>query len=190
MSPQTTTTFYATADNTLIYSTTNSAAANTVYAGGDISVGCNWAAGVYSNDWVCGWTTLKFSLGALTGKTIISATLKLYPYILPANLNTTYKVNAFAAYWSPNTITANNAPNIYTSFIAYANPPTTTVVPVTWNITSIVQQWASGGWVNNGLQISDNNLVFPGYTAYRATSFESTNTTSGSMRPQLQVTYQ
>ncbi len=174
----------------MIYSTTNSSAANSVYAGGDISIGCNWAKGLYVNDWVCGFSAIKFNTSILSGKTIISAKLRLYPYILAANYSTTYGVNAFASYWSPSSITFNNAPNYFTSFQANVNPPTSTTFPLQWTITNIVKQWASGAWANNGLSLRDNKLTFPGYTAYRATSFDSTNTTSGFRRPSLVVTYQ
>jgi hypothetical protein len=190
VSTQQTVTLYATADNTLIYSTTNPAAANTAYSAGDISVGCNWLDGLYFDDWVCGATALKFNTTTLSGKTILSAYLRLDPYILPADTFTQYKAYAYAASWSPSTLTFNNEPNIYTSYTVLANPPTNTVLPVEWNVTNIVKQWASGAWVNNGIAIHDNDYTFPGYTAYRATSFESTNTTSGSDRPRLVVTYQ
>ncbi len=190
ISNQQTVTLYATTDNTLIYSTTNAAAANTAYPSGDISVGCNWAAGYYTNDWVCGITAVRFDTSSLSGKTIISAKLRLYPYILPADYGTTYGVNAFVASWSGSTITFNNAPNYYTSYQTNVNPPTSTSLPLEWSITNIVKQWASGAWANNGLIVRDNNLTFPGYTAYRATSFDSINTATGIYRPALVVTYQ
>lgn len=190
MSTQQTVTLYATADNTLIFSTTNAAAENTAYPTGDISVGCNWVDGFYFDDWVCAATALKFNTSTLTGKTIISAYLRLDPYILPADTYTTYRASAFAAAWSPSSITFGNSPNYYISYSAIVNPPTNTVFPVEWNVTNMVKQWASSAWVNNGIALTDDNLVFPGYTAFRATSFESTNTTSGTDRPRLVVTYQ
>lgn len=182
-------TLYATIDNTLLYSTTDPSAAYTVYPTGSISAGCSWLAGYYSNDWVCAASAIKFDTSALNGKTIISAKLRLHPYILPADYGTTYGVNAFAASWSGSAITFSNSPNMYTSFQVNVNPPTSTL-PLEWTITNIVKQWASGAWVNNGLFVHDNDLNFPGYTAFRATSFDSSNTATGTYRPALVVTYQ
>lgn len=185
----TTVTVIPSADNSLIYNTTNSNAKNTVYSTQDLSVGCNWAAGLYSSDFVCASTALMFNVQSqIAGKTIVSATLRLYPYILAADYNTTYSVNAFAAAWNTSTITFANQPNYYTSSATSVAPPTTTAVPLELDVKAIVQAWASGTWVNNGFLLRDTSTTIPGYTAYRATSFQSVDTSS-TKRPQLVIEY-
>jgi chitodextrinase len=178
------------ADNSLIYSTTNPGAQTTVYGTQDLSIGCNWAAGLYASDFVCANTALMFNVqSTIAGKTIISATLRLYPYILAADYNTTYSVNAYAGAWSTSTITFANQPNYYTSNQTSVAPPTTTAVPLEFNVKAIVQAWASGTWANNGFLLRDTNAIVPGYTAYRATSFQSVDTSS-TKRPVLVIEYQ
>jgi hypothetical protein len=189
VSTQQTVTLYALVDNTLIYSTTNSAAENTVYSTGDISSGCNWVDGPFFDDWVCGATAIRFDTSTLAGKTIISAYLRLWPYILAADFNTTYGINAFVSAWNTNSITFANAPNYYLANQVNVSVPLSTA-QTNWNVTGIVSNWASGAWVNNGMIIQDNNYIFPNYTAYRATSFDSLNTATGIYRPSLVVTYQ
>lgn len=180
------------ADNSLVYSTMNSSAKSTVYRTQDLSVGCNWAAGLYASDFVCGETALKFDIQSrIAGKTIVSATLRLYPYILPAEYNTTYAVNAYAGSWSATSITFANQPNYYTSSQDTVDPPATTTVPLEFDVKAIVQAWANGTWVNNGFLLRDTDTTVPGYTAYRATSFYSVDTASTSTkRPVLVIEYQ
>ena len=178
------------ADNTLLYSTTNASAQTTVYRTQDLSVGCNWAAGAFFSDFICASTSLMFNVQPqIAGKKIVSATLRLYPYILAAEYNTHYSVNAFAGAWSTSSITYANQPNYYTSNGSTFSPPTTTAVPVEVDVKAIVQAWASGTWVNNGFLLRDTTTTVPGYTAYRATSFQSVDTSS-TKRPQLVIEYQ
>lgn len=179
-------------DNTLIYSTADSSQQNKVYAGGDISVGCNWAAGTFQNDWVCAAMALRFDVQSrIAGKTVLSAKLRLRPYILAADTGTTYAVNAFAGAWSGSTITFANTPNYYTSGSSSARPPSSTVLPLEFDVKAIVQNWANGTWVNNGFLVRDTSTLFPGYTAYRATSFYSLeNYLSTDTRPQLSIEVQ
>jgi chitodextrinase len=179
------------ADNTIIYSTTDANAAYTPYPKGDISVGCNWVYGEYQNDWVCAETLLKFDVQAqVGGKTILSAKLRLYPYILPANLETTYAASAMAGSWSPATLTFANRPQHYIGGTVYADPPVTTAVPVEFDVTEIAQFWADGG-ANNGFAVYDTDYDFPWETALRATSFESSDAySSTARRPQLYIEYQ
>jgi chitodextrinase len=179
------------ADNTIFYSTADANAANTSYPNGDISVGCNWNYGAYQNDWVCAETLLKFNVQTqIAGKTIVSAKLRLYPYILPANLETTYAASAMAGSWSPTTLTFANRPQHYLGGTAFADPPVTIAVPVEFDVTTIAQFWADGG-ANNGIAVYDTDYTFPWETALRATSFYSSNVSSSSAKvPQLYIEYQ
>ncbi len=187
-------------DNTLIYSTTDAARANTVSSTGDISVGCNWMrTTVYDvdgnpvnfDDWICAAIALKFDIQTqIAGRTIVNAKLRLYPYILPADWDTTYAASAFAGAWNTSIITWNNQPSHFQLGQSTVNPPTSTAVPLELDVKTIVQNWANGTWVNNGILIRDTTMIIPGYTALRSTSFYSMNFYSTTAkRPELYLEY-
>ena len=177
------------ADNAMFYNTRNPSAQNTVYRTQELSVGCNWAAGLYTSDFVCASSALKFDIQSqIAGRTIVSATLRLNPYILPAEYSTTYAVNAFVAAWSPTSLTFANQPNYYTAGGVTVDPPTTAVIPLEFDVRAIVQAWANGTWVNKGFLVRDTHVTIPGYTAYRATAFYSMDN-STTKRPVLVIEY-
>jgi hypothetical protein len=183
-------TVYASADNDLIYSTTNAGAANTVWPSGVISVGCEYAVG-WITDWVCSDIALQFNglQAQIAGRPIASAVLRLYPSDLAADFNTTYRVDAFTASWSPSSITWNNGPNYYLSYEASHAPPTT-YDPLDFAITGIVQQWANGSWGNYGLLVRSDFLI-PSLSLIQYTDFESSDYySSPERRPQITVTFQ
>src|SRR6185436_6180393 len=102
----------------------------------------------------------------IAGRTVISATLRLYPASIAADFNTQYAANAFTTAWATGTITFNNQPTYYTS------PQTNMAVPTAGiaqdlNVTTMVQQWAAGTRTNNGILLRDVTYVLPGSTAYR-----------------------
>ena len=112
--------------------------------------------------------------------------MKLYPYAVPADLNTQYAVNAIAGSWNTNTLTWNNQPNYYLAGVATVNPPVTTVLPLQFDVTSIVRNWGNGTWANWGFILRNTNLTFPNATAFRATGIESLEYWFGwARRPQI-----
>ncbi|MCZ7619937.1 MAG: DNRLRE domain-containing protein [Myxococcota bacterium] len=179
----------ASADNSLIYSTTDSGAADRVYANGDLAVGCNWIDGVFRNDWVCYSTALKFDLpAAAAGRTIYGATLRLYAHTSAGSFDTQYRIAAFYQNWGPSTITFANQPQYWTASQTFIYPPT--LNPVEINVTGIVSNWANGTWNNYGFLLEDTDYIFPGLTLYRATFFHSTNSYGFAVqRPTLIVSY-
>lgn len=186
-------TVYATVDNTLIVSTTDPSWANSVDRTGLIGVGYNFAVGQFRTDFVYGSAAIQFGTlqSQIAGSQIASATLRLYPSILPADRNSTYAVNAFAAPWNSLTITANNQPNTLASFQSTQSPPFTTVLPVEFDVTQIVRNWANGTWANYGLLVHDLTNTLPSYSALRATEFESADSFSNtSRRPQIFIRFQ
>ena len=191
---QSTQTVYATFDNLLLTSNVNTTWQNNNYPGGDIAVGCNWEYSFVTGlqTYVCGATELYFNIDSLIdGKNIISATLKLYPYILPADFNDTYQIRAIAQDWDPSSVTYANQPNVFTSPVIIVNPPTTTAIPMEFDVTNIVQSWANGTRTNYGFQLSNTNVVFPLANVLRSTSIESLEVNNGSTRrPQLELTIQ
>jgi len=183
---------FASADNVLIYSTMDSSKATTVYRTGELGVGIDWVYGDPFNSWVVSSTALKFDVqSSIAGRQIARATLTLWPTVLPADWDTKYQAAAFAGSWNSTSITFQNQPNYFLSGIATANLPTTTVLPVEWDVTAIVRNWANNTWANNGFLLRDQNDVFPGYTAFRATDFYSSDWYDDSNhRPKLVIEFQ
>ena len=188
-------TVYASATNGLSFSTKDATVANTVLRNG-LQVGCSFSIGVDGlNARTCHSSALHFDAvqPQITGRTIARAVLKLYPSLVPTNWQTTYTVNAFASSWSESTITYKNQPGYYSGVGGTAAPPTTTALPVEFDVTAIVQNWASGRWLNNGLMLWDRSEVGPdpSDSIIQITWFETlANYTRLDRRPQLYVVFQ
>jgi hypothetical protein len=186
----TATTVYATYDNVLIKTSMDSSWENTTYSNSDLAVGCNYEYWPYSTSYMCFASAIYFDLPQIAGKTIDRAVLRLYPRVLPADWNTFYVLYAYRATWNPSTITFNNSPFYSTTGSVQINPPVTGVIPMEFDVTIIVQKWASGEWLNYGFKLQDGNVAWPGYTAYRATYIESIEFNSSTDRsPQLYLEY-
>ncbi|MBD3240787.1 MAG: DNRLRE domain-containing protein [Chitinivibrionales bacterium] len=185
------TTLRSTDDNLIMYSSSDGSVANTVYQNAYLGVGQNFDVWTYSISWLDARSLIRFSLpSAVMGSEIIEAELRLYVNALPADRNTTYRCGAVAQQWNTTTVTYNNSPAdaIYTDHRADFNPPYSAAVPVTIDITGIVQSWADGTFHNYGLLLWDTNSVYPSSTTYRATQFyEESN---GSSAPALYIRYQ
>jgi len=172
-------TFTPTVDNALFYSSIDPTPSDTVYKTGVLYAGCDWSfywnplLGFYVQDWICVWSALKFNVGSqIGGKTITQATLQLTPFIVADDNNTTFYVAAFSAPWDTNTITFNLRPNVHNAGQISVNAPSTTL-PVVWDVTEIVRNWATGTWANNGFMIGDYNPVGWLINDRRITSFYS-----------------
>lgn len=186
---------FATAANSVASASNNNATANTVFRDGQVFVGC-----VFTNYFE--WTDIFNQLGVfrfdnlqpmISGRSIASAVLRLYPSSYPIQNDTYYWVAALAGVWNPNTLTYNNTPNWYTGGQSSVRPPVSTVVPVEFNITTIVRNWANGTFTNNGLIIYDQAALnpWPSYNIDRTTQFESEdNYSHPDRRPQIIVTFQ
>jgi len=187
----TATTVYATYDNVLIKSSIDSSWENTTYSNSDLVVGCNYEYWPYSTSYLCYASAIYFNLPQIAGKTLDKAVLRLYPRGLPADWNTFYVLYAYRETWNPSTITFNNSPLVYyTTGNVQIAPPVTGVIPMEFDVTVIVQKWASGEWMNYGFKLQDGNVAWPGYTAYRATNIESLEFNSSTYRrPQLYLEY-
>jgi hypothetical protein len=97
-------------------------------------------------------------------------------------------INPLAGSWSTSTITFSNTPQYYTSPYVTKAPPTSAAIAWEVDVTSIVQAWANGSRTNYGILMRDNNIAWPGYTAYRETIFFSNETaTVAGKKPQLYI---
>jgi hypothetical protein len=183
--------FLPTRDNVVRSSNLYPAWGNTVYSTTELMVGNDFYYQWYGYDYHAAASLLYFNVSStINGKMILRATLKLYPRVLPGDWNTFYRVNALIATWSGSTVTMNNCPNVYNSPYAQLPPPVTTALPMEWDVTALVQRWASGTWANNGFAVMDTKPA-PDYTpALRMGSFDSTNVYSNvNRRPVLEIEY-
>lgn len=190
-SAQQTATFTPQYDNLVIINSLDSGAANTVYQTGELAVGCNWSY-ISSQEFVCGQSLVKFDTSSLSGRTILSATLRLtvdYAGVgfYPRNWN----VRALATNWNTNTVTWNAV-----SGFQYYTASTTLVVPPTYSgqvmdidVTNTVQSWASGTFNDYGFLFDISSYAFPYDTSLDAFAFFSAEDAAGD-RPELIVTYQ
>jgi fibronectin type III domain protein len=180
------------ADNVLTYAVVNGNVTNdgnVVTQAGENGVGCNAISG-YTSAFYCLETAFQFNTFASTisGRTIVSATLRLSPSSLAGDFNTVHAVNAFASGWSPTTITWNNQPQYYLAGQSNHAAPTVGV-PVDFDVTAIAQAWANGSWANNGILLRD--LTGPAPSAVRVTGFWSVDYyNDAAFRPQLIITVQ
>ncbi len=183
-------TVYATAANTLWWTDPPSSAANNVYRTGYVGVGNIFSVTMGGANFYA--TALQFSdiLSQISGKTISSATLKLYAWDL-AIVPSPYRSAAYAGAWSPNTITANNSPDLHDSDWSYQMPPGMRGGVMELDVTQIVKKWQAGTWSNNGLYVNDPSYTWPPSDQYRLTQFESDDTyTTAAHRPQIYIVFQ
>jgi hypothetical protein len=103
------------------------------------------------------------------------------------------RVNAFSTDWNPSTLTYNTWASLYayTSGKTRQAAPSDSVLPLEFDVTTIVRNWASGTFNNYGLRIMVNP-VCPGDTPSLGTTyFQSLEThTSSTTRPHLTINFQ
>ena len=176
----------ATASNSLQSSSASSANANTSYPNTFPSVGVNTVCGGPFCDTLAFAGLVKYDTSPLVGKTIISATLTLEVNLAPVGFSRqNFDIGTVATPWNPLTITWNGAGSFlyYIDGWIYNNAfPLFSGQLYNFDITSIVQNWASGFFNNNGLILqSSNYLSSPGINSLDAYEFTV---------PTLTVTYQ
>jgi hypothetical protein len=186
-----TTTVYAAIDNKVMISSANPSVEQTVYGGSDLGIGCYWELYYYDDlpyqSFLCARSLLWFDVGALiTGKTIQSAVLRVYPYLLPTDFDTSYSAAPILGEWHYDTVRWSNQPAAG-SAVDTSSPPVTTSLPMDFDVTAAVQDWADGTRTNLGFRLRDvNDLVFPYDTIDRTVGLESLEYWFGSgRRPQL-----
>jgi hypothetical protein len=100
----------------------------------------------------CAYSVLNFDTSALAGHTVRSAVLQLTTCtVATAPAATAYAAYGLAGSWSPATVTFNTLPQFHSTNGYWNMAPTTAGAVVQWDITAIVQNWASGTWANNGI---------------------------------------
>ncbi len=189
-------TAYSSYDNYVSYSSADDATANTVFPSGDLAVGVNFYYSLLGWDYLYWASALKFDVQSqIAGRNIAKATLRLYVYLLRGEFSITpqIKLSAIATDWNPNTLTYNIYENmlIYNDGQSVKNAPVSAVVPFDFDVTYIVQQWASGVFNNYGFLLEPLNYQNLGHESYQATSFQSMEYYySSNQRPQLLIEFQ
>jgi hypothetical protein len=187
-------TVYANEDNTLIFSSTDPTLANTTYRFGSLEVGCNFSVLPLGTEYVCGEGLMRFPVQSqIAGRSILSAELRLYPQSIGADQQTNFRLAAVARTWSTTTVTSNslhNGSEVYSGGQVLRAAPTTTVLPYTFDVTTIVRNWASGTFANNGLLMWDT-ATFPLNSVLRSVAFNSADSFADpATRPQLVIRFQ
>lgn len=133
---------------------------------------------------------ISFDLSSLSGKSIISAELRLYKYDYEYScyytnpIGRTYNIHRIEDNWNENSVRWNNRPD-------YDNTVTDSdIVPydynwMTWNVTEDVQDFADGTHYNYGWLIKDDNEE----NCYSCSYFRSNEYSNSNYRPVLEVTY-
>lgn len=143
-------------------------------------------------------TLLRFSRTAvqdLSGKDVRSATLSLWDY--SANSCTSAAINAYriTGSWDSTTATWNNQPAVASTSTASFSPAYgySSACPQgssTWNVTSMVAGWASGAYVNQGIELAANTETnVASWRAYRSYEAYTNGTVDVSKVPSLNITY-
>jgi hypothetical protein len=187
------TTVYAAIDNLVMVASKNPQLEQTVYSNSDLGIGCNWELYYYDyvpyQDFLCARSVVWFDIDTLIeGKTIQSALLRVYPYSLPAAFDTSYSVAPILDEWHFDTVKWSNQLSAGAS-VDSVPPPVTTVLPMEFDVTSAVQDWADGTRANRGFRIRDtNDLVLPYAIRFRPVGVESLEYWYGTgRRPQLHL---
>jgi len=186
-----TTTVYAAVDNEIMTQSNDVNVAKTVYGNTSLGIGCNWLLYYFNTvpyqDFLCARSLVWFDIDTvIQGKSIRQARLRLYPYALPADLDTTYSAAPITSEWHYDTVTWSIQPTAGAP-VDTIGPPVTTTLPMEFDVTSTVRDWANGTRTNFGFRIRDtNDLVFPYDTLDRIVGLESLEYWFGSSRrPQL-----
>ena len=183
-------------DNYVSYSSADDNTANTVFPSGDLAVGVNFYYSLLGWDYLYWASALKFDVQSqISGRAIKKATLRLYVYMLRGEFSITpqIKLSAIATDWNPNTLTYHVYENmlIYNNGQVVKDAPVSAVVPFDFDVTYIVQQWASWNFNNYGFLLEPLNYQELGHESYQATSFQSLEYYYyANQRPQLIIEFQ
>jgi len=193
---ETTLTLFAAFDNTVKSATDDASEANSVYFDTPLEVGVDYVRNASGYDTREAASALLFDVQAqIAGRDISRATLRLYVHTLRADLSVTplVRVSALASIWNPMTLTWNawRTMQVHDAGTSTRTAPSSPSLPLDLDVTTIVRNWASGSWINWGLQVDFLGHVYPGSTSLQKTRFQSLEVNvDPSRRPQLIVEFQ
>jgi len=204
--PMMTVTLPVVSDNSIIYSSLTPSSQTKVYPVNalfpqpGLAVGCSW---LYSPqigfapehvDALCGSALIKFNLGALSGKTILSAKLRLTTSAYGVGfVPRRWFIYALASPWDGATVTWNQANGFqhYVYSQTQHDPPSFSGQVFELDQTTTVKNWVGGGYQSNGWQLGLVNPLLPYVTSSSLDAFELHSSEDPNGRgPKLVVTYQ
>jgi len=147
--PEATLTAIAAYDNVVQYSSIDGSMANMVYPDTPLAVGVDYLPKASGYDTHEAASALLFDIQSqLAGRLITRATLRLYVLAVRGDLSVApqIRVSAFATLWNPAILTWNawQTMQVQPTGTAIQSAPTSTAVPVDFDVTTIVRNWASG----------------------------------------------
>jgi hypothetical protein len=188
-------TFFASFDNMVINNTSDPSTADRVSESAELDVGSKYFYRTDGNYTALQYASLmKFDVqSVIVGRTIVEATLTLFQFVLPAELDGQFKLAAIATSWNPSTLSwktwsemGEPYPDGRLDFAALQPVET----PLEFDVTGIVQKWADGTLENNGFQIWEPSPVPPGHDAIQTLEIQSLEVFRGeATRPQLFIHY-
>jgi len=192
LSVSTSVTLFPSADNLVLVNSDDVPIADTVFQSAELVVGCNWGMNLLIQTSVCGQSLVRFDVSTLSGNAIDSATLRLTTnYAGVGVFPRTWQIWAIASDWSPTTVTWNMV-SLFQYYLDHRInnlvPPTSIGQIIDLDVKEIVQAWANGTFLNNGMMFQVSNSDPPNAISNDAFAFYSLEHT-GQEWPRLIVTY-
>ncbi|MFO7678346.1 MAG: DNRLRE domain-containing protein [Thermoplasmatota archaeon] len=134
---------------------------------------------------------IAFDVSSLSGKTIISAELRLYKYDdyylceYTNPVGRTYDVHRVIDNWNENGVRWNNRPDHDSTITDGAIVPNNNNNWMIWNVTNDVQSFLNGIYNNYGWLIKDNDEL----DCHSSSYFRSKEYPNENYRPVLEITY-
>jgi len=183
-------------DNVVQYSSIDGSMANMVYPDTPLAVGVDYLPRTSGYDTHEAASALLFDIQPqIAGRLITRATLRLYVLTVRGDLAVMpqIRVSAFATLWNPAILTWNawQTMQVQPTGTAIQSAPASAAAPVDFDVTTIVRNWASGTWLNYGLQIDGLAHYYPASLSLQTTRFQSLERFDDlSRRPRLIVEFQ
>lgn len=123
-------------------------------------------------------------LSAISGATVNSAYLDLW--VATANsTNYDFGIYRVTASWEESSVTWANQPAFVAEPYVKIKVSGAAGGPYTWDVKTLVQEWAAGTYVNYGLLLKRVNMQYPSNWPY----FCSSDNSNSSYHPRLRVDY-
>jgi len=186
----------AASDNTVRYSSSDAMWANTVYADGPLDVGFDYIQSGAGYEHTEAAAVLSFGVQSqIAGRTISRATLRLNVHAPRPDLAVAprIRVSALASPWNPFTLSWNAWKTllVQTAGASTVDAPSSAGATLDFDVTAIVRNWASGSWLDYGLQLEPWDHAYPGRTSSQTTRFQSLERHDDpAKRPRLIIEFQ
>lgn len=187
-----------TQDNVLRISTFDASVGDQVLRNLPVEVGCTYVIdfGAAGSAATCSRSLLLFDLGVANGRTIRKATLRLQPVAGVVNFAPIreFRIGAVQQSWNPATVTGNNGSFTVSTTGLVSAPLAALMLERSFDVTSIVSQWASGAQTNNGFALAMIDETIPGNLAAGLfgmfNSFGSRENSIAGNRPRLVIEFE